>query len=376
MAELLRALGTARALVLETARMKLAPIVPIVLLALTACANKGPGAKVEERLPGQDVSLPPPPQPSRPAGTSDEPDVAIAQPVAPPERPIGVPDRAGGFYQDDGPGDDPPANLDAVADAQPRAEAPHPYANRPYTVFGKTYTPYAEYTPYKARGVASWYGRKFHGKRTSSGETYDMYAMTAAHPILPIPSYAKVTHLASGKSVVVKVNDRGPFHSDRIIDLSFAAAHRLGFANAGSAQVEVIAIDGGTALAATTPRTEPQPAAPAPTSVAAAPVATPTAPAAPAPAAKPAAATKPAAAAKTTGGFFLQLGAFSVRENAEVFRDKVASQLTWLNEALGVVLVDGLFKVHAGPYAERAEAQRAGDRMRSGLGLSPLIVRK
>src|SRR5262249_30746390 len=95
---------------------------------------------------------------------------------------------------------------------------------------------------YRARGVASWYGRAFHGKRTASGERYDMYAMTAAHTILPIPSYARVTNLANGRSIVVRINDRGPFHSGRIIDLSYAAAYKLGYVGAGSAKVEVEAI--------------------------------------------------------------------------------------------------------------------------------------
>ena len=101
--------------------------------------------------------------------------------------------------------------------------------------------------PYHERGVASWYGRKFHGQKTSSGETYDMYAMTAAHPTLPLPSYARVTNVATGKSVVVRVNDRGPFLHDRVIDLSYAAAHRIGIAQKGSGEVEVEAILPGDA---------------------------------------------------------------------------------------------------------------------------------
>jgi len=96
--------------------------------------------------------------------------------------------------------------------------------------------------PFTQRGTASWYGKKFHGQKTSSGETYDMYKMTAAHPTLPIPSYARVTNLANRKSVVVRINDRGPFHTDRIIDLSYAAAYKLGYTGAGSARVEIEAI--------------------------------------------------------------------------------------------------------------------------------------
>ena len=147
-----------------------------------------------------------------------------------------------GDTRDDGPGGPLPSNPDTIADAKPRSEPLNPGANSPYTILGRKYVPYQSLTPYRARGIASWYGRKFHGKPTSSGERYDMYAMTAAHTILPIPSYARVTNLSNGRSVVVRVNDRGPFHSERIIDLSYAAAYKLGYVNAGSASVEVEAI--------------------------------------------------------------------------------------------------------------------------------------
>ncbi len=155
--------------------------------------------------------------------------------------------RPGGYYKDDGPGERPPPDLASIPDAQPRSEPLHKYANRPYEVFGRKYVPMLSVQPFTQRGIASWYGRRFHGQRTSSGEVYDMYAMTAAHPTLPIPSYARVTHVASRRSVVVRINDRGPFHSGRIIDLSFAAAHRLGIDKAGSAEVIVESIMPGAA---------------------------------------------------------------------------------------------------------------------------------
>ena len=136
----------------------------------------------------------------------------------------------GAYYKDDGPGANPPENLDAIPDAMPRLEALHRFANRPYTVFGRDYVPATSLRSYRERGLASWYGRKFHAQKTATGETYDMYAMTAAHPTLPLPSFARVTNLANGRSVVVRVNDRGPFHPGRIIDLSYAAAYRLGIA--------------------------------------------------------------------------------------------------------------------------------------------------
>ena len=146
----------------------------------------------------------------------------------------------GGYYKDDGPGERlPPAST---PDAVPRLEPLHRFANRPYEVFGKSYVPHTALQPFRQRGAASWYGTRFHGNRTASGETYDMYKMTAAHPTLVIPSYVRVTNLANGKSVVVRVNDRGPFHGARVIDLSYAAAAKLGYVQAGSAQVELESI--------------------------------------------------------------------------------------------------------------------------------------
>ncbi|MGH8354986.1 MAG: septal ring lytic transglycosylase RlpA family protein, partial [Pseudomonas sp.] len=113
----------------------------------------------------------------------------------------------------------------------------------PYTVLGKTYYPMPDARRYQATGVASWYGTKFHGQATANGETYDLYGMSAAHKTLPLPSYVRVTNLENGKSVILRVNDRGPFYSDRIIDLSFAAAKKLGYAEVGTARVRVEGID-------------------------------------------------------------------------------------------------------------------------------------
>jgi len=147
--------------------------------------------------------------------------------------------RGGGYYLDDGPDANPPANLDAVPDAVPRIEPFAPSNSKPYVVFGKTYTPDVSGGPYKVQGRASWYGKKFHGNSTANGERYNMYGMTAAHPTLPLPSYARVTRVANGKSVVVRVNDRGPFLNDRVIDLSYVAAYKLGMLGPGSAEVVV-----------------------------------------------------------------------------------------------------------------------------------------
>lgn len=146
--------------------------------------------------------------------------------------------RPGGFYLDDGPGDAPP-DLNAIPDAIPRNEPLSGAANRPYEALGEVQFPDTSQLPFSERGLASWYGRRFHGRRTASGERYDMYGMTAAHKTLPIPSYARVTNLETGKAVIVRVNDRGPFHPGRVIDLSYTAASKLGFAGKGSTEVLV-----------------------------------------------------------------------------------------------------------------------------------------
>jgi rare lipoprotein A len=145
----------------------------------------------------------------------------------------------GGYYSDDGPDAHPPSNLDSVPDAVPRIEPYASGANKPYVVFGKHYEPDLSGRPYRQTGIASWYGRKFHGHSTSTGEEYNMYSMTAAHTTLPIPSYARVTSSINGRSIIVRVNDRGPFKSDRIMDLSYVAAYKLGIIGPGSGEVTV-----------------------------------------------------------------------------------------------------------------------------------------
>jgi rare lipoprotein A len=150
--------------------------------------------------------------------------------------------RSGGYYEDDGPDANPPANIASIPDAVPKPEPLASSGNNPYTVSGKTYYPLADASGYHERGIASWYGRKFNGKRTSSGEPYDMYAMTAAHKTLPLPSYVRVRNLQNGRSIVVRVNDRGPFLSNRLIDLSYAAAAKLGILGTGTGIVEVVAV--------------------------------------------------------------------------------------------------------------------------------------
>jgi rare lipoprotein A len=151
--------------------------------------------------------------------------------------------KRGGYYLDDGPGDHPPENIDAIPDAIPKVEPFHARANQPYIALDNKYIPMTSLYPYKERGVASWYGKRYHGKKTSIGEYYDMYSMTGAHTTLPIPCYVRVTNTENGKSVIIRINDRGPFKKDRIIDLSFAAAYKLRLSDKGSGPVEVELID-------------------------------------------------------------------------------------------------------------------------------------
>ncbi|CAG0972937.1 Endolytic peptidoglycan transglycosylase RlpA [Rhodocyclaceae bacterium] len=285
---------------------------------------------------------------------SPPPAAAKPAPQKPPQYTL---KRGGGFYQDDGPGDSIPGNLDAVPDAEPRAEPLHRFANNPYSVLGRDYVPMKALQPYRARGVASWYGRKFHGQKTSSGEIYDMFAMTAAHPTLPIPSYVRVTNLANGSAVVVRVNDRGPFLHERLIDLSYAAAWKLGYIGAGSARVEVESVLPGEA---------PKEAPPADTLLALT----------KAEAAAPAPAEPPLPAVQELRGTFLQLGAFGSQDNAESFRARLARQLDWLSESIHIHARDGMYRLHLGPYRDAQEAGRVAERIREALALKPFVIQR
>jgi rare lipoprotein A len=241
--------------------------------------------------------------------------------------------RRGGFYQDDGPPERVPADLARAPDAQPRIEPFHPYANRPYRALGREYTPMTEDRPYRARGAASWYGRQFHGARTASGELYDMFAMTAAHPTLPIPSYARVTNVANGASVIVRVNDRGPFKDGRVIDLSYAAAVKLGIAAAGTGVVEVVRLtfDDIRALAA-------------------------------------------AAAGNAAGRWSVQLGAFAEAARAESLRERAAATLARAGEPPPRVESDGsIFRVLVGNVADRSAAQQLARTVERLLELDTLL---
>lgn len=240
----------------------------------------------------------------------------------------------GGYYQDDGPPESSSRDLSRIPDAVPRPERPCRACARPYEVLGVRYVPMASARSYVEEGVASWYGRQFHGRPTSTGEPYDMFAMSAAHPTLPLPSYARVTHLQNGRSVTVRVNDRGPFLHGRLIDLSYAAAMRLDMVGAGSAPVRVEALDTESPQVATAPR-RPPPAtdlpagsrpvaagavsAPEPAAMPAVPPATREPETMPVRASAPKLATAGPGAQETAGGtgdYVLQAGAFTRHANA------------------------------------------------------------
>jgi rare lipoprotein A len=236
-----------------------------------------------------------------------------------------------------------------LPDALPKLEPLHRFANRPYSVFGVEYVPATSLRPYRERGIASWYGRKFHNQKTSTGETYDMYAMTAAHPTLPLPSYARVTNVANGRSVVVRVNDRGPFHPGRVIDLSYAAAYRIDIAQRGSGEVEVESVLPGDATLR----------------VAVAPL--------PPVAASEARAGAPLPVGQETGGYVVQLGAFANNDNAQAFVTHVANQTAAVGVEAKVHEAGGLYRVVVGPYPTRDDAKRTGDRLRDAFGLDGMV---
>jgi len=314
--------------------------------------------------------------------------------------------KGGGYYLDDGPGDNPPADLDSVPDAIPRDEPLRPANMRPYVALGKSYTPKTSHESYRERGMASWYGRRYHGQKTASGEIYDMYGMTAAHTTLPLPSYVRVTNIANGKSIVVRVNDRGPFLSDRLIDLSYTAAHKLDVLDGGSGWVEVENILPGTIpdmqVAEARSVTPPVPARPNLMRVTI--QDQPNRPASPGAERQsedakrdvvqiaytpPTLLTPSEAAASvqdnagtfvneeaggTSSGIYLQLGAFSAYDNADNFVARMRAEFPSLLNNLGIVAKDGLFKVHAGPYSDQTVARQAAEKIAQSLSIKPMLL--
>lgn len=341
----------------------------LILLALAACSSAPPrndtSASANRTTPGKPLPVLPP------AGSG-----------------------RGGYYKDDGPGDNPPDGLRDIPDAEPRIEPFLKSASRPYAVFGKTYVPIVDDRPYKERGIGSWYGKKFHGAKTSSGEFYDMYKMTAAHPTLPIPSYARVTNLKTGAQVIVRINDRGPFHTTRIIDLSYTAALKLGYLSSGSSELEVERIlpdeirrmaenkrkgipntlVAGAAGTVGMPATSGAPdsavsvgtvAPPGQLVQAEMPVL-----------AQPQALTSGDNANVMTPGIYLQFGAFSQEANARAARDKLMASLNGAVLSLDTVVVNGMYHVIAGPYVSRPVAQSTAQLIRQRVDVTPFIIER
>ncbi len=397
------------------------------------------------------------------AGCASGPPVAdrssgASSPVRPPgTAPAAAPRRVAPPDDSDGPADRPPPDLDRVPDAEPRLEwvrAGGP--NKPYDMLGQAYVPRAGDPVMVERGLASWYGRRFHGRATATGESYDMYAMSAAHKTMPLPSYARVRNPANGREVVVRINDRGPFHGGRVIDLSYTAAFKLGLLG-GVAPVEVERITydairsgswrgGRTLLAAAAPTADPPAPPPPPPPPPSPPAAVPAVPAAPAEAAQPRGdpiaafaggrdgqlpaykagdpvderASKlagastvgpsvnaarhdtrldsrrslpplpapppagvplddgaaPRSAAKSAPGFWLQLGAFRDPAGSVGFRQQVAREADWLAPLLAIFTESRLHRLQAGPFASRADAGQAADRLRAALSLATAIVER
>jgi len=264
--------------------------------------------------------------------------------------------QGGGYYLDDGPGDLRPANLDDLPSASPQLEPIAIRNTRPYTVMGQSFTPQTSLEePYSQKGRASWYGKKFHGAKTANGEIYDMHQMTAAHTTLPLPSYAKVTNLANGKSVIVRVNDRGPFLRGRIIDLSYAAAYQLDYIKQGSAEVLVEkmtpdaiaqyhAEKNGTVVAKNGVRVE-----------------------------QVAMSNTSALVPFHRIPLYLQIGAFGNKNNAEALVSQVSSNHEVFGKASQILSEAGVHRVLVGPFTSIDQANEAAIELSAFVQVQPVI---
>lgn len=268
----------------------------------------------------------------------------------------------------DGPEAIPPPNLMAVPDAIPRIEPIRLGGpNKPYELNGQRFEPIAHDVPFKERGLASWYGKKFHGRSTANGETYNMYAMTAAHPRLPIPSYVRVRNPANGREAIVRVNDRGPFVRGRIIDLSYTAALKLDLLR-GVAPVEIERI---TFDEIRTGRWQSRPDEPL--------LAPPQAEGTPAVASTQELRPLQEGEAKTrtsAKGFWLQLGAFRALSGAEVLQAELAERFPDIGAKLTLIRDRGLHRVQLGPLADRDLATRIAQRLRDEAEMEPLLLQR
>ena len=270
--------------------------------------------------------------------------------------------KAGGYYLDDGPGANPPQDIDSIPNAVPRKEPLLDRSNKPYKALGAVYTPMTRYQPYKISGVASWYGKRYHGKKTSSGEVYDMYSMSAAHPTLPLPSYVKVTNPANGRFVVVRVNDRGPFKHNRVIDLSYAAAYKLRFSAQGSTLVEVEAIDSSTTTSYLQPVKAPVVAIATPTAI---PLSN---------SSQNSISNSNSANVSAVIQYFIQAGAFKNEANADSLKKKIQGMEIEQNAGFNSEYNNGLYRLKLGPYASKQEADQVAAAIRKKLNTSAIII--
>ena len=260
-------------------------------------------------------------------------------------------------------GDSAPSNppdVSGIPNAVPKVERTRPQNQKSYVVLGKRYYPMSSNKGYREKGIASWYGKKFHGRKTATGETYDMYQMTAAHKTLPLPSYAEVTNLDNGRKIIVRVNDRGPFHGGRIIDLSYAGATKLGIIGRGTGKVEVRAIDAKNYGAS-------QPAT-------AKPVVKPV---------KVAAVNQHAHEGEAHShqhdagpGLYLQVGTFSSIDRAEALQKKLAGQLAETVFLMPVYRAQGpLYRVRVGPLANVGASEAIAMKLKSmGVAESHAVI--
>lgn len=275
--------------------------------------------------------------------------------------------------QTDGAPTEVPADLATLPDPVPRVEPIiQGGPNKPYEVLGQSYVPVTQDLPWREEGLASWYGTKFHGRRTASGEMFSMYGLTAAHRTLPIPSYVRVRNLKTDRAIIVRVNDRGPFHASRVIDLSYAAAVKLGVDKAGQAPVEVTRLtfddiqrgvweDPAPDVSVMSVSEPPvivaekvlDPALQLPRST-------------------------PAARAHTPAqrGFYVQLAALRQREGVDRLQRRVSGELANLWPLLAVFHESSLYKLKIGPYASRPDAEFAAKKAREVLQLTPIVVER
>ena len=239
-------------------------------------------------------------------------------------------DSKGAYYLDDGPEENIPENLSSIPDAIPKKEPLNKFSNRPYKVFGKTYYPMTSLKPYTANGYATWYGKKYHGNKTSIGEIYDMYQMTAAHKTLPLPCYVRVTNLENNKTIIVRVNDRGPFVKDRIIDLSYAAANRLEIIEKGSELVKVELIDFDNRVKVSSINKK----------------------------------------------IFLQAGLFSNEKNANNLIEKIKKLGILKNEDIKKIKSEDQFQVLIGPFKDKQQAKIKKDELSKSFFINGFIIKK